>query len=399
MILAPYADYEARALAYSGTDTASTDAADLAQFRIQIEGRLREYWQHTWWPDTMRSEERAYRDSWDVASTYAEGDEVYYPGVNGLVIAGAGTTGANSSYEAVFGETGGAGTKPTFYLNGDTASGYYIEYQLLDDNWVLFGPGGGLYSTPGGEAYPWEAAEWDVGSGASPSPTSWAESEDALGGAGYYSANGAISAGVLPLDDTSWSQVTDIDPPEVAYEQEDETAIGLVRLASAVDPLGAARPRKLPFQLTSTGVRLICDPVPTTVYLWYQVRPPELRGDAYAALSTYAVGDRIYFSSGTGDYRGDYWVCVSATTAAQTPITHPAKWSRVELPRFLLEAVAAGVAADRMRSEGKFEQAAIMENRAMDLLVREHAKLDQMQLQDPSTLRSKAYPQRPVPVF
>lgn len=280
MILAPYADYYARALALSGTAAARVDGTDETQIRALIEGRLRMAWHHYWWPETMRVEERAYRDDYATGTTYAEGDEVYYP------------------------------------TNGK-----------------------------------------------------------------YYTALGATT-GNAPTDATYWAELTDLSPPEVAFAQTGKTAIGMVRSATTDDPLAAPRLRRLPFVLTATGVRIVWDTVPRTIYLWFQLRPPELSGATFSGAATYVPGDRVYFASGTGDYRGDFWVCLTATTAGESPLTTAAKWERVELPRFLLEAVAQGAAADMLRAGGKFEAGSFAEARAEDALVKEQDKLVGRQLQN-----------------
>lgn len=298
MLTAPYADYYARALALSGTASERVDAAtDGVQIRALIAGRLRQAWQHYWWPETMREEERAYRDDYAAGTTYASGDEVYYP-----------QTGA------------------------------------------------------------------------------------------YYTALGATT-GNAPTNAIYWAELTDLDPAEVGYAQTGKTAIGQVRAAYAGPDQSGVRLRRLPFILTGTGVRLLGAAVPRTVDLWFQLRPPELRGDAWATGSTYAIGDRVYFASGGGDYRGDFWECAASTTAGQSPSTHPAKWARVQLPRLLLEATAAGVAADMMRASGKFELAAQAEAMAERALYAEQGKQTALQGQEAGAARSVLARGLPVPSY
>lgn len=299
MLTAPYADYYARTLALSGTAPSRVDAAtDGLQIRSVIEGRLRQVWQHYWWPETMRIEERAYREDYAAATVYEEGDEVYYP-----------TTGK------------------------------------------------------------------------------------------YYVATGDLFSGTVPTDTGWWAELTDMDPPEIGYTQTGKTAIGQVRSITALDPTGGERLRRLPFLLTGTGVRLLGQNVPRTAYLWFQLRPPELRGADFDAALTYAVGDRIYFASGSGANRGDFWECVTATSAGQSPATTAAKWSRVQLPRILIEAVAQGAAADLMRASGKFELAAGAEAMAERALFAEQGKQTAIQGQAVGAARSVLAQGLPVPVY
>jgi hypothetical protein len=46
---------------------------------------------------------------------------------------------------------------------------------------------------------------------------------------------------------------------------------------------------------------------------------------AYNPATAYTVGSRIAYASAV---RTDYYICVTATTAGQTPETHPAKWKK-----------------------------------------------------------------------
>jgi len=58
---------------------------------------------------------------------------------------------------------------------------------------------------------------------------------------------------------------------------------------------------------------------------------------AYSAATTYSVGDYITFTGTNGIT--DYYKCISATTAGQSPTTHAAKWQKVNA-----EAICVGFA-------------------------------------------------------
>jgi hypothetical protein len=290
MLAISYARVLARALALSGTATAQADSTELAQIATLIAGRVRVYWEHYWWPETMQSEARPYRAAYASGTTYAQSDEVYYP-----------TTGL------------------------------------------------------------------------------------------YYTAIGATT-GNVPTNATYWTQLTEITPAEVPYTDVSFLPIGKVRMVSSTDPLGAATARRIPATLTGTGVRLLGQVVPNVPYLWYQLRAPDLFGSTYAVDATYAVNDQIYFASGTGSYEGDYWKCITATTAGQTPITHAAKWTRLEIPAFLTEAIAYGVAADLFRAAGKLEIAPYMEDKAETALLREQHLVMNAQRQTADSRRTSDNP-------
>jgi len=214
----------------------------------------------------------------------------------------------------------------------------------------------------------------------------------------YYTAVGATT-GNAPSNGAYWTLLTSIDPAEVPYTATGLTSIGLVRQVSATDPQGPTGARRLPFALTGTGVRVLGDAVPTLPWVWYQKRAPDLYGATYSAVATYAAGDMIYFASGTGTYEGDYWLCLSAPSAAQTPLTHAAKWARQEVPDFLLDPVAYGTAADLYRAGGKTDLAPYLEDKAETTLIGEQSKVMAMQAQTASSRRSADYPPSLAPTI
>lgn len=52
-------------------------------------------------------------------------------------------------------------------------------------------------------------------------------------------------------------------------------------------------------------------------------------------------------------YAGDFWDCVSDTTAAQSPATHPAKWSKLVLPEEWLPYLEEAALAYGMQALGR----------------------------------------------
>jgi hypothetical protein len=95
--------------------------------------------------------------------------------------------------------------------------------------------------------------------------------------------------------------------------------------------------RTVPHWLVSDG--LLVRTQLATVWLEHRRRCPTWDGTTWGATATYAVGDVVWFSP-------DYYECVTATTAGQSPLTTPASWSVLEFPAVLTEAVALGAAAD-----------------------------------------------------
>lgn len=62
----------------AGFTLSQLSASPKAQLRTFIDRRTRQYWEKWWWNQLMHAEERAYRDAYDAAVTYAADDEVYY---------------------------------------------------------------------------------------------------------------------------------------------------------------------------------------------------------------------------------------------------------------------------------------------------------------------------------
>ncbi len=203
----------------------------------------------------------------------------------------------------------------------------------------------------------------------------------------YYTALGTTT-GHAPTDTAYWSVLTEIDPPEVPYTDTDLEPIGRVRQVSATSPEAAAGARKLPFSLTATGILLIGETVPFLPYVWYLLRCPDFFGADYSAEATYAVGDQIYYASGSDSYEGDYWECLVATSAGESPQTTAASWLRLEVPAAFTETIAYGAAADLYRAAGKTDLAPYLEDKAETALLREQTKLMTMQAQEAGSRRS-----------
>ena len=62
----------------------------------------------------------------------------------------------------------------------------------------------------------------------------------------------------------------------------------------------------------------------------FRLRRPRLTGTFYDATLAYAVGDQVYFTTTAGV--GNFYTCIVAALAGDTPATDTDKWSSVELP-------------------------------------------------------------------
>lgn len=179
----------------------------------------------------------------------------------------------------------------------------------------------------------------------------------AVGAQVYYATTGAyyecilISTANAPSNATYWTQTMDLSA-YISLDQTGQTAIGQVRGVYVDDPMSVEDPRRLPYLLGSTGIQVIGDTVPKSVYVWFQLRPNEFLGADYSATAIYASGSTRYYASTTAGYEGDYWVTTATTAAAESPESAAAKWSRLEFPIWLREAVAHGTYTDWLRLDG-----------------------------------------------
>lgn len=237
------------------------------QLRTFINRRAREQWEHWWWSQLMHAELRYYRNAYDAATAYAEGDEVYY-----------------ATTEA------------------------------------------------------------------------------------YYRALSATT-GNAPDNETYWEEITDLEA-YIDLEQIDQEPIGTVRQLSPDNPLNTATPSITPFRLVADRIYVLGDDVPSSVYVWFREPASNWIGEDFSPTDTYAADEVVYYE-GTGvDYEGDFWTCLSTTSAGQDPEDTPAKWERIEFPAFLRSSVAQAAFADYLRNDGNPEAARLEDAEAQRLLLK-----------------------------
>lgn len=92
------------------------------------------------------------------------------------------------------------------------------------------------------------------------------------------------------------------------------------------------------------------------VYLYYRREQPSYSGSAYSAMATYAVNDQILFTNSASVM--DFWKCVVATSAGQSPDTTAASWERLQLPTVFLKFVTYASYGDYLRMDAQGEKAA-----------------------------------------
>ncbi len=92
------------------------------------------------------------------------------------------------------------------------------------------------------------------------------------------------------------------------------------------------------------------------VFLYYRKGCPSFTGDDYDNAATYAVDDQILFTDADGVM--DFWKCIVATSAGESPATAPSKWEIIQLPQFLFMYVVYKSCADYYRMDAQHEKAA-----------------------------------------
>jgi len=165
------------------------------------------------------------------------------------------------------------------------------------------------------------------------------------------------------------------------------------------DPLVTTKAVYLTFRLYDDGTtqKLVFGSDPGTVYAEYRIKRTELTGDLYASSVAYSIGAQCYFDSGsnTGTYTpvagkphyGNFYTCISDTTAGQSPSTHPAKWQIVTIPYLFSAYVARGAYADWLRSELQIEAAQVAEAEAeryitdaIDIVLRQQKQVNRINM-------------------
>jgi len=163
----------------------------------------------------------------------------------------------------------------------------------------------------------------------------------------------------------------------IAYDQTGETVIDSVFEVWNGSPYISRLPSRVPWTLTADGIQLLGQTTVTGVWVYYRKQCPTFSGSDYSASATYAVGDSMYYTDASN--KGNFYVCLSATTAGQNPDSNASKWERQELPYDFFEYVVHSAYADWLRSDGQNDKAAQADEYAKDLQDAATLKLERQQ--------------------
>lgn len=179
----------------------------------------------------------------------------------------------------------------------------------------------------------------------------------------YY--NSTDSAGNQPTNTTYWRVLTDFDR-YVAWAQTGQTDLNGASILEvwSLNPRTTARGGEVPYELSSNGIQVLRG----LPYAWveYRQKPPQLKGDAFSAATTYASGNQAYYVSTTAE--GNFYDANQATTAGDTPESAPTKWDVVSIPYIFERYLVQYGYGQWLRHDGQDDKAAIEERKAEELL-------------------------------
>lgn len=202
---------------------------------------------------------------------------------------------------------------------------------------------------------------------------------------------GSTSAGIYAWGNVI-NQTTFASPTSqiIPYDQTGEDFIEQVFNVWQQSPAGASLPTTSPYEEVMDGIQILGTngwswngwlyTYPNwyngsyPVYLWYRKQQPNYAGSAYSAMATYAVDDQILFTNAAGVL--DFWKCVVATSAGQSPDTTAASWTELKLPSVFLKFVTYASTADYFRMDAQSEKAQGMDSLAEEMFALEADKLE-----------------------
>jgi hypothetical protein len=322
-----------------------------------INRRLRFAWEFHFWPETLANELRTYAAPYASATSYTQGNVVYFPPTE-------------TYYQAL----------PTAAFSGQapaTASGG--DYTLNSAYWAECA---GAYA----------ADEWASGENYAVGDIVFYPADDT-----EYQCHTAHTASVTLVPDATgaderWGPLTPF-VKRIAWEQAWETnTLGDIKDIWNADPevyQESAR-TEVAFELFAAGA-VVRTGLPK-VYVEHRLRCPSLTGSAYSATSNYTAGTQVYYST-----TGDYYLC-TATNGPGSSVKAPTDttaWTRLQVPYCISEYVAQGAAADFLGKSSDEPLRYGGENDEAFYLLRDAVKLLELRQRQarPLRVRNRATPE------
>lgn len=322
---------EKASVLFSGKVRPNTD--DAASLNRLINSRYREFFERLFWPEWTVVEQRTFRPAYSAASTYTATQEVYYPAtmqyyiaLRSVPISTPPATGSNGDYTTD--TTYWADAEPEYSADDWSSTSAYVE---------------------GDQVY---------------QPTN----------ATYYQCHTA-STNQEPPNATYWGALVpferDIDFTAGTTSNQGTTAtsIGEVKAIWPRHPWIHENQLPIAFTLTSDGV--LVRGTANVVWVEFRLRPHDFTGATWASGS-FAAGDQVYYT-----VTGEYYVCI-ATATTELP-TDTTKWTKLDFPYVLKDAVAQAAYADLLKVTGKTSKWGEELKEAHRLLAREFDKIERQQ--------------------
>ncbi len=295
MTLCHYSDILKIAAQLAGLDysmevgASGLSVSEERQLRVAISTQMQMLWPKGKWPGITRIEQREYRATYNSGTTYTAGTFVFFPQTL-------------KYYQAV--EPSFSGEAPADAddeLNSAFWADAATEFSGDDyDATVAYEAGDIIY-------YPTTDT--------------------------FYQCHTA-STGNAPTNTSYWGALVPFDA-YVDYEQTGETEIweqGEI-VVWDLNPRATSRAVEVPSFLSENGVQVNFSTAPARPWIEYKIRVPSLTGEVWDETETYAVGDQVQFETDSGKVPNiNFYTCASATSAAESPTSAAAKWTRVELP-------------------------------------------------------------------
>lgn len=166
----------------------------------------------------------------------------------------------------------------------------------------------------------------------------------------------------------------------IPWEQTGEEPIDAVISVWRDNPANTNFPRPQGYELTTDGIQIVGSggyaygvyfnavpngytPAQFPVYLYYRKQPPNYTASDWSATLTYSVDDQVLFEvTGNGGNVTNFYKCVVATTAGQSPSTAPTSWEKINIYEVFFNTVLYGAYADWLRMDGQMEKALAMDS-------------------------------------
>jgi hypothetical protein len=196
------------------------------------------------------------------------------------------------------------------------------------------------------------------------------------------------------------TQYTPVQDLVLSWDQLGENEIDAVYNIWPCSPFTSNYPSQFGYNITPQGIQVINGtpyayvnyqngvaqnnlygaPPSNPIFVYYRKTCPQYTGDVFDAADTYSVNEQVYFTASDG--YGDFYKCIVATSAGQSPTTTPNSWERITLFDTFLQFCIYQAFGDWLISDGQFDKAqlvyGIAESKMGDQLDKNERQMDVM---------------------